>query len=192
MKIYYLFLLVLFYGCASSSYTPPPDINYRIANFSVVNKPFDVVWSGLIEHLASTYFGIENYEKSSGLMTLTFGSSDPSKFITGGVIKTESIAINYQGDYIDYLIQNFSTDFQAKMNIVVKAESENKTRVIVNTRYVLISKNVQTGEVKTWSFNTNSEDKQIVNISSDKSNAFRIVRPTHKAEKDILNAISKL
>ena len=177
------------FSCAAGSYTPPSVTEEPIANYIVIEKPYDVVWAKLITQLATTYFGIENYEKQSGLITLTFGASNPSNFITGGNVYVEQIGAKYKGDYISYLCKYSDADFTAKMNIVVTALGEKQTKVTVNARYVFTSYVRETNEKNTWSFNTNGYDKVEPRRSLDSKNTFRIVKPTHRAEKDLLDSL---
>lgn len=79
-----LLLSLLILGCVSAKYTPPIVDNSHENYSRTINKSFDDTWKALIQHSASTFFGIENFEKESGLITLSFGASNPSDFITGG------------------------------------------------------------------------------------------------------------
>ena len=188
LVLFCLSTLFLF-SCAAGSYTPPSVSEEPIVNSIVIEKPYDVVWAKLITQLATTYFGIENYEKQSGLITLSFGASNPSNFITGGSVRVSNIAAKYEGDYIGYLCKYSDADFKAKMNIVVTSLSDNQTKVTINARYVFTSYVKETNERNTWSFNTNGYDKIEPRRSLDSNNIFRIVKPTHRAEKDLLDSL---
>jgi len=66
----------------------PPLQEYSKTNYAkTINKSYNKVWESLINYSASTFFGIENFEKESGLLTLSFGSSNPSDYITGVIGK---------------------------------------------------------------------------------------------------------
>lgn len=191
-KLVIILALLTLSGCAAGNYTPPTNENSTVVNSRILNEPFDKVWSKLINHLASTYFGIENYEKQSGLITLTFGSSNPSDFITGGKASFRSVAANFEGEYVDYLVSYSETDFIAKMNVVVAPVNETQTKITVNARYVFGARMPSTNEKLNWSFNTNGYDVVKPINSLDKKSNERIMMPTHKAEKDLLDALSQL
>lgn len=129
-------VLLLLTSCVSYSSYSPPTAGIRPDDFAVVvDGPFDDVWEYLIDYAGSTFFGIENFEKESGLITLSFGSGTPSEYVTGG--HWENYA--FEGDYVDYLARHFNGRLTGKMNLVVRHLDEGRTKVTVNASYVFVA-----------------------------------------------------
>jgi hypothetical protein len=121
-------LLLPALGCVPN-YTPPNFPTGTIQNEITIDKPFQEVWSAVIDHATSTYFGVENFEKESGLMTLSFGGRNAEQFIDCGRLKTTNLA-NYDGTTVQALqIEALSTNLSGRMNIVVRAETPTRTRL---------------------------------------------------------------
>ena len=58
----------------NATYTPPDESN-PVTNYSVtVDKGFETTWDALMDYAVSTFFRVVNYEKESGLLTLSFGA----------------------------------------------------------------------------------------------------------------------
>jgi hypothetical protein len=76
------------YGCATGTYTPPTTA--QLPDYErTVDKSFDETWASLIDYSSGTFFGIDRFEKASGLLTLTFGSGEPTRFIDCGHMKAQ-------------------------------------------------------------------------------------------------------
>lgn len=173
------FLIMFLTSCVSGVYVKPTHEDKKENYTLTVNKSFDEVWNQLIEYSASTFFAIDNYEKDSGLITLSFGSSQPSEFITGGYWE----AIGYKGDYVDFSADFNNGRLSGKMNIVVIKVSDNESRVIVNARYVF------TTPSHTWSFDTGNCDTIFASSPPMGTGRERTICPTYKAENAILDAL---
>ena len=65
-------------------YVPPNIDDTNFKNFVITNKNFDETWTSVIDFVSDSFFKIENFEKDSGLLTLSFGSKDAEKFIDCG------------------------------------------------------------------------------------------------------------
>lgn len=194
-----LFLLTIsLTNCVSVNalYKPPVEDNAKSKYSKVVNKPFNQVWDALINYSASTFFGIDNFEKASGLLTLSFGASNAKEYVTGGYWKADIVygvnQLYFEGDYVEYLSLYQNGSLSGKMNIVVKQIDENSTQVTVNARYVF-SSNVTDANGRnynnTWSFNTGSCNDVTVSNATKGTPPTRKMCPTYKAENAILNAL---
>ena len=78
-------------GCVSgtSRFTPPAEAR-TVVNHRVIAKPFDEVWANLLSELTESFFEINNLEKGSGLINVSFsapsdGWSPPDKLWCGCV-----------------------------------------------------------------------------------------------------------
>ena len=72
-------------ACATvppATYTAPTPKDY--SNTITVNRDFSQTWENLIGYASQTFFAIENFEKDSGLLTLSFGSGNVSRFVDCG------------------------------------------------------------------------------------------------------------
>lgn len=209
------FLLVLFsiYGsaCASvtASYSPPPALKDNTSEWSrSIAKPYDDVWRALVSHISSTFFAIENFEKDSGLMTLSFGTSDIGAFVDGGhwqykeskgmdlaTGKQVGMDINFDGNYATFISQYRNASLSGKMNLFVRQTSATSTEVRVHARYLVSMRtaNAPAGYVEeSWSFDTGGFDTIVVSSPIKGTSAERTLRPTHKAERAILDAVAEL
>jgi hypothetical protein len=185
--------IVMLSACASTAnYTKPAETNSPDYD-RTVDASFDKTWNALIDYASSNFFSIDNFEKDSGLMTLSFGSSDPDTYIDCGQWNAQWTnpqtyqRQSYNGSYARYLQQRFTTTFTGKMNITVREITSEQTRVRVNARYILAS----TGG-NTWSFDSGSSATISVSNATRGIGANRTCRPTYAAEKAILGAIDEL
>ena len=167
------------------TYTPPMALNYNPEdNTQTINKDFNAVWTALIEYASSSFFAIKTFEKDSGLLTLQFGSGNPSEYVNCGFLK--SVTWNREGSLL-YLIQSSGishADLDGNMNIFVKPIATNVTQIKINARYILL---INDGQFQnTWAFDTGGSDtKQLSAIVVT-------CQPTHKAEQTILEGIKKI
>jgi len=126
----------MLFGCATATYTPPqgalPD------NERIVAKSFDDTWTLLIDHVSKSFFAIDRFEKASGLMTLSFGSSEPWRYIDCGHFKGEALGGAHTVDqsYAAFLADRNRATLQGKMNIVVRQVDGRSTAVRVSARYI--------------------------------------------------------
>ncbi|MGE5457897.1 MAG: hypothetical protein ACM3RX_06045, partial [Methanococcaceae archaeon] len=150
-------LSVVFVGCVSSNkiYNPPKDI-IKIENSVNVNQPKEVVWTKLIQGVASNFFVINNMDKQSGFINISY-SGDPEKYVDGGdfTFTFENLrgkrTYNFPGaransQYETMINGNLCTiirqlDLDGRMNIIVNSIDSAKTKVTVNTKYILTLKN---------------------------------------------------
>ncbi len=148
-------------GCA----TPATDtFEYQeneavvITNETTVNSDFENVWDGLVRQLARGFFVVNNIEKESRLINVSFSTSTPEEYIDCGVTSrtykrakmAESIEYNVaenssyrygrgmdaNGVNAIVGIVNRDTSLEGRMNVYV-APVGNGTNVSVNVRYVL-------------------------------------------------------
>ena len=65
-------------------YVPPSIDDTNFKNSVITNKNFDETWTSITDFINDSFFKIENLEKDSGLLTLSFGSKEPENFIDCG------------------------------------------------------------------------------------------------------------
>lgn len=172
-------------SCASVDYISPDTSNLSDEPYSIqLNKSYDEAWNMLVNYSGRTFFAIDNFEKSSGLMTLSFSSTDISEYVKGGFFKVDGIT-QFSGDYAHFLESN-DGELTGRINLVVQEVDENSTKITVNTRYVVSAPTSTNSEINTWTFNTNGYDS--VRMSGNTgSDPVRVLMPTHNLEKEILS-----
>ena len=146
-------------GVSSRSYTPPSQS--PVKNEKVVGRPQAAVWDELVKELSKSFYVINNIERESRIINVSFNSNSPNDYVDCGRSrrtytqgdKTETydyavaeratfkVAGNAQPNpsMISYAIANRVTSLEGRANIYVAPESGNsdKTVVSVNTRYIL-------------------------------------------------------
>lgn len=150
------------HGCATPAkstvdYSPPEPI--VVPNELTVDDKFDEVWDRLVGRLAKGFFVVNNIEKESRLINVSFATTDPEDYIDCGETfrtftqyKKNSASVNYRvaedssfkwGGGMDASGMNAivhyvdrSTSLEGRINIYV-APKENGTNVSVNVRYIL-------------------------------------------------------
>ena len=191
-----MLIIVMFtvIGCISGSYEPPTYKSSKEKYQTVINVPYDKVWSQLIQYTAQTFFAIDNYEKASGLITLSFGVSTPEKFITGGHWEYRDLRpakqIDFSGDYVKFASMYNRGELSGRMNIVVTEMNKGKTKIRVNARYIFNTM-VKSGRQLTWSFDTGGCDTiKLSNlVATPGTGNYRTICPTYKAENTIIETI---
>lgn len=180
-------------GCASGGYIPPTLQSEKDKNTITVDKTFDETWGSFIEYASSTFFEIENFEKASGLLTLSFGATNANEYIDCGTFSTT--APKYNGPYARFLERYYNAKLQGKMNIFIKEIGAHKTLVRVNARYIFTAPlPTQPITILTWSFDSGSSQTIVLNSRQavSGSSKTRTCKPTYRAEKSIMQAVKSL
>lgn len=208
-KVFIFFMVVLISSCTTSkppTYIQPPAPNSQLSNSVVIDKTYDEVWAALIETSSKSFFSIKNFEKDSGLLTLSFGSGQTEQYVTCGEI--DSPNRNYRGSFISAvsvgtsMVQSSSllgamvqptvntpttgySGLDGAINLFVKRINDNSTQVAVNTRYIFTAKDVAYQEQQ-WVFDgTNTATKRVGDLMIT-------CRSTLKAENDIISNINMI
>lgn len=196
--------LLLAASCSitTASYEAPKVVSESESWTRTIDQPFGIVWEALIDHTSGTFFAIDNFEKDSGLLTLSFGASGIGEFVDGGhwtfkrTPGTDPItglhvpALSFDGNYADYIEIYANGRLTGKMNLFVRQLEENQTEVKVRARYVVQS--IYVSGNNTWSFDTGGSDTKAVFNPAKGTEPMRTMRPTHKAELSIIEAIEAL
>ncbi len=118
-------------------YAPPNIDDTNFKNSIITNKNFDETWDSVIDFVNESFFKIENLEKESGLLTLSFGSKDVEKFIDCGDFEYTLFFTGeeFKGSYIDYAKSGLLAVLVAKMNVNIQKIDNESTKISVNTNY---------------------------------------------------------
>ncbi|MEJ1416994.1 MAG: hypothetical protein RPU91_07845 [Candidatus Sedimenticola sp. (ex Thyasira tokunagai)] len=165
-------------GCAGKLDYRSPSNTYSVSNTITVDMSRNEVWKRIIPSLGSSFFVINNLDKDSGFINLSY-SGDPEKYIDCGYI--ESYVKNARGerrynfpaataykeyetfhDGIHLLFTKRKMDLEGRINIVVQDTGKESALVTVNTKYV-VTKSITISDVQgrsqnlkdSISFNTN-------------------------------------
>ena len=118
-------------------YFPPNIEDTNFKNSIITNKSFDETWTSLIDFVSDSFFKIENLEKDSGLLTLSFGSNEVENFIDCGDFEYTLFFTGeeFEGSYIDYAKSGLLAVLEAKMNINIRKIDNESTKISINTKY---------------------------------------------------------
>ena len=159
-----IFVVVIFLsmiGCATpgrSGFMIQKPSRDTVKNEKIVNRSFDEVWDELVRDLAKSFFVINNIDKASRIINVSFNSETPEKFIDCGKTQRtysrgkENVEYVYEiaasssyktafaaGPYKNLPGTNFvnrRTSLDGRMNIYV-APVAGGTQISVNARYIL-------------------------------------------------------
>lgn len=155
--------ILFLHGCAapgkSSSHYMQPKADLIIDNEAVLDDEFEAVWDRLVRNLSSSFFVINNIDKESRLLNVSFSSSDPRDYVDCGMTKRQ---FNYRNESQAYEYPVASDSFfkwtgtwgamnnlpavydisrdasvEGRINVYVAPVEGNRTRVAANARYLL-------------------------------------------------------
>lgn len=155
---YFLCLIVTLslVGCAGKLDYTRPSIPSKLSNAKTIEKPREAVWNASIPELGKKFYVINNLDKTSGLINLSY-TGDPEQYIDCGSIK--SYVKNARGERTYdfpgsqatqvYEVMNSSGLFfverkmslEGRMNLIFEEIGPTTTRVTASTRYV-VTRNV--------------------------------------------------
>ncbi|MPT11142.1 hypothetical protein [Comamonas sp.] len=165
-------------GCAGKvDYFKPGAVMTTSGNSKTLNKSKDDVWKTAVPELGKQFFVINNIDKDSGLINISY-SGDPEKYVDCG--RVVSFVKNAHGERIyDFAGSKASQQYEimvsphlfnisrqmnldGRMNLVFEEVEQGKTRVSANTRYVVerkfvvvpISNGIPQSMADSVSFNT--------------------------------------
>ena len=149
-------VMALGVGCSvvkiDSTVTPPSE--HAVVNSRTFNAPYDKVWKATITSIGESFFVLENIEKDSGILSLSFSVKKPNDYIDCGSI-SESGNLNLREKYSNFFlgaetpVKRFvefngqavpcyrEIFLSGKSNIIVERTGKNSTNVKVNTRYIV-------------------------------------------------------
>ncbi len=141
-----LVMTILFLSCALEKekltenvgkYIPPNIDDTNFKNSVITKKNFDETWNSVIDFVNDSLFKIENLEKDSGMLTLSFGSKEAEKFIDCGDFEYTLFFTGeeFKGSYIDYAKSGLLAVLKAKMNINIRKIDNETTQISINTTY---------------------------------------------------------
>jgi hypothetical protein len=151
-KLWLLVSVLLLVGCAGKQDYIRPTAPTATSNSKVIEKSRDTVWNGAVPALEKQFFVINNMDKASGLINISY-TGDPKRYIDCGQVSAyvknarEERTYDFPGaaaskTYELTLPQGlFRIDrkmvLEARMNLVFEELTPSSTRVTATTRYVV-------------------------------------------------------
>ena len=142
----FLVMIILLSSCALEKkkltenigkYVPPNIDNTNFKNSVITNKNFEETWTSVLDFVSDSFFKIENLEKDSGLLMLSFSSKEAEKFIDCGDFEYTLFFTGeeFKGSYIDYAKSGLLAILEAKMKINIQKIDNKSSKISVNTNY---------------------------------------------------------
>lgn len=147
-----LTLVILVSGCSGVVKINPPGDYPKGSNTKTIPKSRDAVWNAAVPALGKQFFVINNLDKSSGLINLSY-SGDPERYVDCGTFT--STVSNARGERhysfpgaresASYEVMNNAglsmirrtMKLEGRVNLIFEEVSPTVTRVTANTRYVV-------------------------------------------------------
>jgi len=145
---------------AIQKYSRIPAIDYKINKSKTVSLSFGEAWDNAVQALSSTFYTINNIEKNSRIINVSFRLSDPAKYIDCGISK-RVITYNEKANIFEYETAgsnehdtlwetkegysiwsevNRDNSVTGAANIYFTPLSESKTSITININYLLKTK----------------------------------------------------
>jgi hypothetical protein len=149
-------LATLLSGCGSTLYSVTPPGEWKAVQSSMVYpEPRDEVWDRAIQRLARRFFVINNIDRASGLINLSY-AGEPQAYVDCGTLSVSSAGVEATAPfplgaanaryaaYVPapngywYLVTvSRQVELEGRINLVFQQEPAGGTRVTVNSRYIL-------------------------------------------------------
>lgn len=193
-------------ACAGKlDYTPPS--NYAQAqNTITVDASKNDVWNKLVTSLGKNFFVINNMDKESGFINVSY-SGDPELYVDCGTIS--SYVKNARGErtytfpgsraHMNYEIMsdnlynlNREMALEGRLNVIVQSVTDKTTSVSVNTKYVLTRTTTvrdMQGRVSVAKADANFNTGQTGTFPGNPQSLF--CASTGKLERDIIDFVKK-
>ena len=143
-------------GCASQtslSYLDPTP--QEAANTQIFGADINKVWDAAIKSIGEQFFVLDNIEKDSKIITLSFSVDNPEEYIdcglltydnSGGMSGNGQTSFAGAAKYATFLRSDGTphpklferrTKLEGKVNIIFSTEGKNKTRAIINSHDIM-------------------------------------------------------
>ena len=182
-------------GKSTFLYNYPQEIKYD--NEVFIDRPFSEVWDEFVKELAKSFYVINNIEKTSRIINISFSTDTPEEYVDCGkttrtynkgkedevylykVAESSSYKLSDKtGAYGQFPVTyniNRNPTLEGRVNIYVAPE-DNGTRITVNCRYIL---NVST----TGNYITQNVFGEIINRGSIPSGNHSVAFNTNQKKR---------
>lgn len=177
--------ILLLGGCAGKIDYAPPTKSTVVNNQKIVDKPKDVVWNNSMAELGKNFFVINNLDKSSGFINISYSGS-PEKYVNCGYLTSyvknargertyhfPAASANERYEIMDpqfgLILVNRQMQLEGRVNLIFEQITPNQTRISANTRYVLQKK----GTAYSYGANQSKNFEDSISFNSGASAFFR-------------------
>ena len=195
-------------GCSGKVDYVRPSAPPVASNSKTIEKPRDAVWNTSVPELGKQFFVINNLDKSSGLINVSY-NGDPENYIDCGLLTSyvknargertydfpgaraqQTYEVMYSG-HLFYIERKIS--LEGRVNLVFEDISPDTTKVTANTRYVVTrqatqreaSSNIPQSRTDTISFNSGGSASFPASVTGQATEC----TSTGKLEREILSFI---
>lgn len=177
---------ILLASCAAGRYAAPaPD---AVKHEELVAAPFERAWSAAVDRLSASFYGINQIDKASGLISLQFTSSDHT-LVDCGVVDVAAGQLPGVRPYSEFLFLNHAAQLAGRINVFIKPAGPDKAVARATVRFVLNTPRADPTLIpSTWVFDTGTSATLQVGTLIGGGRA-RTCRSSGKLEADILSAI---
>ena len=204
-----ILFIALYSGLSDEPYRVLDTHTLPTDSFRVIDKPRDFVLDASIAKLGNQTFVIDNHDKSSGLVNISY-SGDPEKFINCGNVTSHVKEAGGQRDYdfpgakaqMKYDIMNGNTllhidrkmSLEAHVSLDFMEINPNQTKVTANTLYVVrkdvTSTNANTAFHQSWSDIVSFKTRGSAPFGNEVSSAATTsCVATGELEREVLSAV---
>ena len=193
-------------GCVGKMDYVRPETSVPVTNEIVVDRPIDEVWKNAVPALGKKFFVINNIDKSSGLINVSY-TGDPERYIDCGRITSYVKNARGERNYdfpaakshqvyetMDRGILRFidrKMELDGRVNLIFEELGATSTRITANVKYIVTKRarveRAGNGAIRVYddtvSFNSNGSAE----FPHSGKNPTTCV-PTGRFERDILSA----
>ena len=132
-KISSVLSTLLLSACVTSTvvYQPPqsPD---KVPTSTTINDSFDTVWGRTIENISETFFNINNVEKQSELINISFATNNPEDYIDCGTTKRTFKNMRGESIYNYKSAEDARFTYQTKNGFVLNVTRTTSAKITAN------------------------------------------------------------
>lgn len=169
-------------GCAGKVDYIRPSTPVATNNSKIVNKSKDEVWNTAVPALGKQFFVINNLDKASGLINVSY-SGDPEKYVDCGSVssyvknargeRTYTFPAASKAQTYEIMTQGMlffvsrKMELEGRVNLIFEDAGDNKTKVTANTRYL-----VKRSSTVTQNGGPTGQNSDSISFNSGSSGAF--------------------
>lgn len=205
--------LLFLASCASTQMSmQPPAANSANNRVKMIPRPRDNVWNDAVAKLGQRFFVINNLDKSSGLINVSY-AGDPEKYVDCGKVTVTtkgpgggSQTFNGSVAQVTYAMAmpippygfpanvpvRRQMELEGRVNLIFESPTPESTRVTAATKYILTRKFSAAGAVRipdgtdTTSFNSN----EVGNFPASPDGRILSCTSTGALEQSILDLVN--
>lgn len=151
-----ILLAACFTSCMTMKVDYEPANKAQYSNTVTININKNDLWQKGISELSKKFFVINNVDKESGLINLSY-SGDPEKYVDGGIISVSTSGMGNtftsfkasksqhsytaaakanSGMFVPIYIDR-KLSLEGRINVIIEKIDDNSSRVTVNIKYIL-------------------------------------------------------